>query len=49
MEAKINDRDKKRSGARAAGGITQRQEAFCLAFVETGNASEAVQAKHLIV
>jgi hypothetical protein len=41
MEAKINDRDKKRSGARTAGGITQRQEAFCLAFIETGNASEA--------
>jgi len=29
------------TGARAQGGLTQRQEAFCLAFVETGNASEA--------
>jgi len=29
------------TGARTAGGLTQRQEAFCLAFVETGNASEA--------
>ncbi len=29
------------SAARAGGGLTQRQEAFCLAFVETGNASEA--------
>src|ERR1035437_10185598 len=29
------------TGARADGGLTQRQEAFCLAFVETGNASEA--------
>jgi len=29
------------TGARAEGGLTQRQEAFCLAFVETGNASEA--------
>ena len=28
-------------GARAEGGLTQKQEAFCLAFVETGNASEA--------
>lgn len=29
------------TGARAQGGLTQRQEAFCLAFIETGNASEA--------
>lgn len=29
------------SGTRADGGLTQRQEAFCLAFVEVGNASEA--------
>jgi hypothetical protein len=29
------------TGARASGGLTQRQEAFCLAFIETGNASEA--------
>lgn len=31
----------RQTGARAAGGLTQRQEAFCLAFVETGNGSEA--------
>jgi hypothetical protein len=31
----------KQIGARAAGGLTQKQEAFCLAFIETGNASEA--------
>ena len=29
------------TGARAAGGLTQRQEAFCLAFIESGNASES--------
>ena len=29
------------TGARAEGGLTQRQEAFCLGFVETCNASEA--------
>lgn len=29
------------TGARAEYDLTQRQEAFCLAFVETGNASEA--------
>jgi hypothetical protein len=29
------------TGSRAAGGLTQRQEAFCLAFIETGNASES--------
>jgi phage terminase small subunit len=29
------------TGARATNGLTQRQEAFCLAFIETGNASEA--------
>lgn len=29
------------TGSRTAGGLTQRQEAFALAFVETGNASEA--------
>jgi hypothetical protein len=29
------------TAARAAGGLTQKQEAFCLSFIETGNASEA--------
>lgn len=29
------------TGARVEGGLTQRQEAFCLGFVETGNGSEA--------
>jgi phage terminase small subunit len=33
--------DRTQTGARAAGGLTQRQEAFCLAFIESGNASEA--------
>mgnify|MGYP001565306659 CR=1 FL=1 len=35
------------SGARAAGGLTQKQEAFCLAFVETGNASEAYRRAYM--
>ena len=29
------------AGARGQGGLTQKQEAFCLAFIQTGNASEA--------
>lgn len=29
------------TGSRTASGLTQRQEAFVLAFIETGNASEA--------
>jgi hypothetical protein len=32
------------TGARAEGGLTQRQEACYLAFVELGNASEAAGA-----
>ena len=31
----------KPTGARAKGGLTQKQEMFCLAFIEIGNASEA--------
>jgi hypothetical protein len=34
------------TGARAAGGLTQRQEAFCLAFIELGNASEAYRCAY---
>lgn len=30
-----------KSGTRTESGLTQKQEAFCLAFIETGNASEA--------
>ena len=43
LKAKQTSKPKKpaQTGARAGGGLTQRQEAFCLAFVETGNASEA--------
>lgn len=41
------------TGARADGGLTQKQEMYCLAFVETGNASEAYRraysAKHMRV
>lgn len=37
----IMTRRSTQTGARAAGGLTQRQEAFCLAFIETGTASEA--------
>ena len=32
---------RKVTGARAVDGLTQKQEMFCLAFIETGNASEA--------
>ena len=38
---KIPAKNPAQKGARADGGLTQRQEAFCLPFVETGNASEA--------
>jgi hypothetical protein len=47
MNVQIKERAKARrmnstpTGSRAAGGLTQRQEAFCLAFIETGNASES--------
>lgn len=33
-------------GARAEGGLTQKQETFCLAFIETGNASEAYRRSY---
>ena len=41
VTARRTAKGRSQTGARAEGGLTQRQEAFCLAFVETGNASEA--------
>src|ERR1035437_1990332 len=38
---KVSAKKPAQAGARAEGGMTQRQEALCLAFVETGNGSEA--------
>jgi phage terminase small subunit len=34
------------TGSRSPAGLTQRQEAFCLAFVEAGNASEAYRRSY---
>ena len=45
MNEKAKERPKKGSGGRAAAdpetGLTPKQEAFCVALVKTGNASEA--------
>lgn len=43
---RIAPRDRTQTGARADGGLTQRQEAFCLAFIETSSGSAAYRVAY---